>query len=252
MSKEASSKSKEPGISRRQFLKGIGIAGAGVVAGGIIGGLLDLGNGQYAFAVSGGYLLVDSKKCGGCETCMMACSLAHWGKSNVNLARIQIAEDQTGNFPVDLVQKQCHQCPYPACVEACPTHAMHIDKATGVRMGDKDKCIGCERCVNACPFTPSRVQWNYEDRCSQKCDLCLDTPYFDEQGGPNGKQACIEMCPMSALKFSPTLPEQNDRGYDVNLRNEHWAIVGFPIDDEGQVLPSVSVPDKVAKRIATS
>ena len=34
---------------------------------------------------SKGYLLVDSKKCTGCASCMFACSLAHEGKLNLNL-----------------------------------------------------------------------------------------------------------------------------------------------------------------------
>jgi protein NrfC len=174
---------------------------------------------------------------------MLSCTLAHTGRSNLNLSRIQVAYNPLGLFPHDCVQYQCRQCPYPPCVEACPTGANHADDATGVRTVDAEKCIGCERCINACPFTPSRVQWNYEDKCAQKCDLCQDTPFWNEKGGPGGKQLCVEVCPMRALSFTASLPEQGNRGYDVNLRNEHWAIIGFPMDADGHVLPKVSVPD---------
>ena len=47
---------------------------------------------------------------------------------------------------------------------------------------------------------------------------------------------------MRAISFTRTIPRQSDEGYDVNLRNEHWAIIGFPIDDAGRVRPDVSVP----------
>ena len=56
---------------------------------------------------------------------------------------------------------------------------------------------------------------------SPKCDLCVDTPYWKEKGGPKGKQACVEACPMGALKFVAKTPEQVDSiGYDVNLRKD--------------------------------
>ena len=64
-----------------------------------------------------------------------------------------------------------------------------------------------------------------------KCDLCLDAPHWNRQGGHKGKQACVEVCPMRAIKVVNELPEQKDgAGYDVNLRNEHWGWMGFPTD----------------------
>jgi len=237
------------GLTRRDFVAAAGGLGVGaVVAGGAVG--LATGPATKAFAVSGGYLLVDSKKCGTCQTCMLACSVAHTGKMNLSLSRIQVGYNALGRFPYDSVQNQCHQCVYPACVDACPTGANHVDAATGVRMVDASKCIGCQRCIYACPYSPSRCQWNYEERHSQKCDLCIDTPYFDLQGGPGGHQACVEACPMRAIKFTTQVPDQKGNGYDVNLRNVHWANIGFPIDDAGRVLPSVSDPaanDEAAK-----
>ncbi|MCL2883586.1 MAG: 4Fe-4S dicluster domain-containing protein [Coriobacteriia bacterium] len=228
-------------FSRRTFLAGLGGVGVGaILAGG--GSALWLKNDVFAIPVSGGYLLIDSHKCGTCTTCMMACTIAHTGKTNLNFSRIQIGYNPLGRFPYDSVQHQCHQCPYPPCVEACPTQANHADKATGVRMVDPDKCIGCERCINACPYLPSRCQWNYEEKHSQKCDLCIDTPFWDQDGGPGGHQACVDACPMRAISFTVDTPEQKESGYDVNLRNTHWAWAGFPIDDQGRTLPSVSVP----------
>jgi protein NrfC len=215
--------------SRREFLTGVGGLGAGALFGGfIVKGFL-LPDKVYAVPASDGYLLVDTKKCGGCETCMLACSLVHTGRSNINLSRIQITQNPFGKFPNDMEQIQCRQCPYPSCVDACPTGAMHAEPAFGnVRMVDESKCIGCERCVNACPFTPSRVQWNFEDKVAQKCDLCANTPYWDKEGGPGGHQACIDMCPMRAISFTPNTPVQSDQGYMVNLRNSHWASMGLP------------------------
>lgn len=235
------------GLSRRQFLAGIGGLGVGAILGGGIVALA-LPDDVYAIEASDGYLLVDTKKCAGCESCMLACSLVHSGRENLALSRIQIAKNALENFPIDVAQHQCRQCPYPSCVEACPVGAMHVDPETHVRMVDEGKCIGCERCVEACPFTPSRVQWNFEDRCAQKCDLCKNTPFWDREGGPHGEQACVSVCPMKAITLANELPVQSDEGYEINLRNENWAALRFPTDDAGAVSPAARNPEKYQQR----
>lgn len=222
------------GVSRRQFLAGVGGLGIGAVLGGGIV-VASLPDDVYAVEASQGYLLVDTKKCAGCESCMLTCSLVHTGKENLALSRIQIGKSALAGFPQDTAQSQCRQCPYPECVEACPTGAMHADPNTGVRMVDEGKCIGCQRCVSHCPFTPSRVQWNFEQRCAQKCDLCKNTPYWNREGGPGGTQACVAVCPMKAITYSGEMPAQSDEGYEVNLRNIHWSNLSFPIDNDGNV-----------------
>lgn len=227
-------------VSRRQFLAGLGGVGVGVVLGGGIVALM-LPDDVMAIEAAEGYLLVDTKKCAACESCMLACSLVHTGRENLALSRIQVAKDVFGKFPHDVAQSQCRQCPYPSCVEACPTGAMHVDPQSLVRLVDEGKCIGCERCMSACPFTPSRVQWNFEEHHAQKCDLCQNTPFWNREGGPHGQQACVEVCPMKAIAFTEKIPPQTDEGYFANLRNRHYAWLGFPVDDEGRVPASVYI-----------
>ena len=229
-------------MTRRHFLGVLGGVGIGAILAGTGVAAFLLPEDVFAFEVSDGYLLVDTKKCVGCETCMLVCSLAHSGHVNKSLARIQIAKNPLGCYPNDIAQNQCRQCADPGCVKACPTGAMHVDPETGMRVVSEEKCIGCESCVEGCLFTPSRVQWNFEERHAQKCDLCKNTPYWSQEGGPEGMQACVSMCPVSAIAFTKELPEQDDSGYLVNLRNEHWAKIGFPMDDAGLELPCVSLP----------
>jgi len=77
--------------------------------------------------------------------------------------------------------------------------------------------------------------WNSAINKSSKCDLCLDTPYWNEKGGPKGKQACVESCPFKAIKFTDKTPDQaENKGYDVKLRNEHWFKLGFADEDNPQ------------------
>ncbi|MCX8044704.1 MAG: 4Fe-4S dicluster domain-containing protein [Desulfobacterota bacterium] len=212
-------------LTRRNFLKWSGIVIIAVGAG------VSPVVGRTRFPICHGYLLVDTKKCQGCMTCMLACALAHEGKHNLSRARIQVVQNPFEKYPDDTFQMQCRQCVVPACVASCPTGALHVDTASGnVRRVDTSLCNGCEQCVTACPYTPSRIVWNAAARLSQKCDLCINTPYWNETGGPSGKKACVELCPMKAIAFTTQVPEQTDTGYRTNLRDKSWAIMGYPTD----------------------
>ena len=224
---------KNLGLSRREFLKVSGNVAVLVGTGGALNKLVWLRNGMAAIPASEGYLLVDTKKCQGCLTCMLACSLAHEGEESLSLSRIQILQNPFGGFPYDLDISQCRQCVDPKCVEACPTDALFVDKEhSNIRRIDETKCIGCESCIETCPYTPSRSIWDGDEEHALKCDLCLDTPFWNQKGGPEGKQACVELCPLGALTFTKEIPDQEgDRGYKVNLRGPGWKKLGFAVDD---------------------
>ena len=215
------------GISRRDFLKASGIAVISVqFAGCTIPG--------RSIPAAEGYLLVDTRKCQGCATCMLACSLVHEGFVSLSLACIQIVQDPFKGFPNDIEMAQCRQCGEPACLAACPVGALHVDSTNGnIRTVDTEKCIGCQECVKACPFDPGRSIWNFQENHAQKCDLCAATSFWDGQGGPEGKQACVTVCPMKAIQFTTEMPVQiGDEGYNVNLRDEDdiWQTLGYPTD----------------------
>ena len=232
---------KEKGLSRRDFLKLSKNAAIGASVIGVLPNWIWLNEGLAAVPASEGYLLVDMKKCQGCITCMLSCSLVHEGVANPSLSRIQIMQNSFEPFPDDVKMAQCRQCETPLCVGACPVSPVKALQANSqfgnVRMVDRDLCIGCGSCVNACPFTPSRpiVAADQDfggDQKSRKCDLCADTPYHWDKtigGGPDGKQACVEVCPLNAIGFTRELPV-DDAGYYVNLRGSAWSKLGYPTD----------------------
>ncbi len=222
---------REPEVSRRRFLK--------TSAGGTLASLVWVDDAVAAIPVSKGYLLVDVKKCQGCVSCMLACSLVHEGKESLSLARIQVIQNSFDKWPDDVTIEQCRQCVRPKCVEDCPTGALTADTKHGdVRRIDRRKCIGCLTCIDRCPFTPSRPVVVPDEKKeagvrAEKCDLCAGAAYHWDQrgGGPDGKQACVEVCPVGAIKFTKEIPEQKgDAGYKVNLRGYSWRILGLPTD----------------------
>jgi ferredoxin len=134
----------ESGLSRKDFLK-LGTAVAvSVGLGDALTRVTRLGDGVVAFAGSQGSIVVDTTKCAGCMSCMLACSLGHYGREDLSLSNIQISEDSFGAYPDDI-----------------------------------------------------------EAKVKGRCDLCADTPYWNEEGGPNGKHACEQVCQMRAIQYVP-------------------------------------------------
>ena len=215
-------------LARRRFLVGIGALGvaAALSPEWVVGAdVLVIPNAE-------GFLLVDMKKCQGCSTCMMMCSLAHLGEASYSLSRIQIQQDSFANWPNDIHMAQCHQCPQAPCVEVCPVTPVKANKPNpkfgNVRMIDTELCIGCQMCIASCPFTPVRVQWNHHIGRSQKCDLCADTPHLGAKGGPGGTQACVQSCPVGAIAFTRDMPKVNtEESYYTDLRGPVWKKLGM-------------------------
>ena len=212
---------KEKRVLRRQFLVG---GGAALAAGALSVAVPQPSSAaecKPSYPSSTGYIVYDSRLCWGCQSCMFACSAAHYGKANPALSRIQIIRDAPSftKYPLDVVMAVCRQCVTPLCVQNCPTGAAHVATENGnVRVIDEEKCIGCRMCLQSCPQRPRRAVWNPSTQKSTKCDLCLDAPFWGRKGGPNGEPTCVTICPSKALKLVHEAPPQEDvSGYDVNL-----------------------------------
>jgi Fe-S-cluster-containing dehydrogenase component len=83
----------------------------------------------------------------------------------------------------------------------CPTGALSRPNEAEPVLVDQERCIGCEFCVQACPFgvitlSKSAVPGAPEGRRAViKCDLCTDR---QRHGLP---PACVASCPVDALAF---------------------------------------------------
>ena len=134
--------------------------------------------------------------CIGCRTCQVACK----DKNDLEIGIIfrQATDYEVGAYP-DVhpyhYSGSCNHCEKPQCVAVCPNAAMYIDEDDGTVQHDDEKCIGCQYCVNACPYGVPRYIASIQR--THKCDGCK--PLRD-----NGeKPACVAACPMRALEFGP-------------------------------------------------
>lgn len=136
----------------------------------------------------------DESACVGCRTCQAACIEAHDVPLGVSFRRVFSltggAYPKASMFHVSL---GCNHCESPACVEMCPAGAMAVDEADGTIQHDDEACIGCQTCVNSCPY--SAPQFIEEDKIVQKCDTCRAL----REAGHD--PVCVEACPMRAIEF---------------------------------------------------
>lgn len=105
-------------------------------------------------------MLIDLRKCVGCHACTIGCISEN--KLPPQMKYRPVFEYEQGKYPDvsrTFLPKPCMQCDKPPCVDACPVKG--ADGATwketkGVAAGivpiAYDKCIGCQKCVPACPY----------------------------------------------------------------------------------------------------
>lgn len=140
-----------------------------------------------------GVVICDESLCTGCGICELMCSLSHDGVTGPAFSRVHVVDHP---FADRVNIYACQQCASPSCYFACPLpdEALCIDKLTGARYINEDKCTGCGFCVDACSFDPPRVRLNVGKSVAFKCDLC--------RGRETG-QLCVEYCDYGALRFVP-------------------------------------------------
>jgi len=137
--------------------------------------------------------LFDVGRCIDCKACEVACKQQNDVEIGVRWRRVP--EIEGGKYPNPsrtFLSLACFHCSRPYCMAACPTGAIY-QRADGIVLTDKDKCIGCGYCVMACPFA---VPEYGSDGLMQKCIACYQR--IDKGLDP----ACVHTCLTGALAFS--------------------------------------------------
>jgi len=86
-------------------------------------------------------------KCILCYSCMIACARFNYKSHSVTRCALRIRT--TGGMTSKYVADICRSCKNPTCAFVCPTEAM-VPKAGGGARHNREKCIGCKKCVEAC------------------------------------------------------------------------------------------------------
>ena len=193
-------------LSRRAFLKQMGLGATAMVAAHLLGSQTKTAQASGNATGPTWGILIDLTRCVGCNSCALACkafnklpssdvepqALSSQSYTFVDTRQVTTAE---GASATRFVKRQCMHCVDAACVSACPAAAMYKSE-TGPVIYRPERCLGCRYCQLACPFEIPSFEWdNGLTPVISKCWMC----YARLQEGQ--KPACTEACPTGALQF---------------------------------------------------
>ncbi len=185
---------EETTISRRTFAVGAMVAGSAVVLGGtfsVSAAAADQENDKAPVSDQYGFL-VDMNKCVGCEKCVTACRT--YNRLSEDTPNRRVVSVLVNSFGEDVfISTSCMHCDEPNCMRVCPAGAISKGEA-GIVSVDKQKCIGCKYCFQACPYGVP----HYNSVAMDKCDCCLDAGIE-----PGQTPYCVQACIFNALTYGP-------------------------------------------------
>lgn len=132
-------------------------------------------------------LRVNLQTCTGCRACSIICALVHEHQLELRRARIRVEKNLPELKPPVFRPVFCRMCQNARCVSVCAAQALFQDKASGLVYLHADRCDGCGRCEEACPF--GAIWVDKELGVALKCDLC------------DGDPMCVKYCAPLALRF---------------------------------------------------
>jgi Fe-S-cluster-containing dehydrogenase component/formate-dependent nitrite reductase membrane component NrfD len=139
---------------------------------------------QYGF-------VIDHRRCIGCHACTVACKQEN--DVPVGNFRTWVKYVEKGRFPEirrHFAVLRCNHCTNAPCVTICPVNALEKRK-DGIVDLDRDVCIGCRACMQACPY--DAIYLNEERGSVEKCHFCA---HRVEKGL---EPACVIVCPEQAI-----------------------------------------------------
>jgi molybdopterin-containing oxidoreductase family iron-sulfur binding subunit len=196
-------------------------------------------------------MLIDMRRCDGCEKCTKACQQIHHLPSSFEWIKVFSVKDRIGREY--FMPRPCMQCQNAPCLRVCPVAATFKDDE-GVILVDQDRCIGCRLCMAACPY--GARYFNYDNPPAAANPFGRPTPQYPvpQRKGTVGMcmfcvhhtehdqlPACVDACSMGAL-FIGDLNEDiavNGLGETIRLRQYIRDNDGFRYKEELNTSPRV-------------
>ncbi len=135
--------------------------------------------------------VIDNRKCIGCHACTTACKSEHQVPVGVN--RTWVKQVEKGEFPNTrrlFSVMRCNHCTDAPCVDICPVEALFV-RDDGIVDFNKDRCIGCKSCMQACPYDALYI--DPENHTAAKCNYCA------HRVDVGLEPACVNVCPEHAI-----------------------------------------------------
>jgi Fe-S-cluster-containing dehydrogenase component/formate-dependent nitrite reductase membrane component NrfD len=135
--------------------------------------------------------VIDQTRCIGCHACTVACKEEN--RVPLGVFRTWVKYVEKGEFPNTrrhFAVLRCNHCDNAPCVTICPTVALYR-RPDGIVDFDRDRCIGCKSCMQACPYDALHI--DPDTRTAAKCHFCA---HRVERGL---EPACVIVCPERAI-----------------------------------------------------
>jgi anaerobic dimethyl sulfoxide reductase subunit B len=206
---------------------------------------------DFPASIQGLAFQLDGRACSGCKACQVACKDRNHLKTGQLWRHIVTISggtwQQTGAawtsdaFSYNL-SLACNHCDKPICLEVCPAAAIS-QRPDGIVLIDTDRCLGCQFCSWACPY--SAPQFDSQAGVMTKCNFCV---HDVDQGR---QPACVAACPLRVLDVIAR-PEPGSSAAIFPLPNPDWTRPALQIQPHPHTTRAGKTSTQVYERVTTS